>query len=536
MNLDNGLGGITPTKKNINLLPKSSEKVTVVLHKNGKDFWIVTHFIDTYYAFLLDENGINPVPITTKIGEEILYQDKENPKIYFYPCNGRGTIKFSPNGKHLAVAHLSNLKKYPIELDEKTQDLIDSPNNGYAYGTNGILELFDFDASTGKLSNKVILNNQASFYGVEFSSNSQFLYATEDYFDQTKLPLDLDYSSLTPISQKHIVAQYDLKANAISNSRYELPNSNFVFNISNDNFLSFTGARGTLQLALDNKIYHSVLDYNSLSIIESPNKEKNNANYNKEGLKLANLVLYGLPPFITSFFDGKTSINGDLDLKDLCVLQNYEFVFTTEQTFNSIKWDFGDGTTSTQLKPTKNYAQAGTYVILVSITKGNRTVNFSKSIEVHELPNPKNIEIIQCDDEIQDGITTFINNSIDSKVINNPNDYEFNFYKNLNDAQLQQDELYFPFRNSTPQQQTIIVRVKNKKTNCINFSEIKLKVNSLRKKLDDLSLCDDFKDGKRAFDLTTQENQIKSFLSNPTDLQFLYFKTELDALKSKSIY
>lgn len=534
MNLDNGLGGIPPDKKNINLLPKSSEKVTAVLHNNGKDFWIVTHFLDTYYAFLLDENGINPVPVTTKIGEEILHQDKENPNVYFYPCNGRGTIKFSPNGKHLAVAHLSNLKKYPKELDENTQDLIDYPNNGYAYGTNGVLELFDFDASTGKLSNRVILNNQASFYGVEFSSNSQFLYATEDYFDQTKLPLDLDYSSLTPISQKHIVAQYDLKANAISNSRYELPNSNFVFNISNDNFLSFTGARGTLQLALDNKIYHSVLNYNSLNIIESPNKEKDNADYNKEGLKLSNIALYGLPPFITSYFDGKTTIDGNLGFSNLCVFQNYKFEFTTEQIFNSIKWNFGDGTTSTELNPTKNYTQAGTYIVLVSVTKGNRTVNFSKSIEVHELPNPQNIEIIQCDDELQDGITTFINNSIESKIINNPDDFEIKYYSNKNDAELQQNEVSFPFRNTIPKEQILTVRVKNQNTNCINYSEINLKVNSLRQKLNDISLCDEFKDGKRTFDLTVQENEIKTLLNNPTDLKLTYFKTELDALRNSN--
>src|SRR3970282_601325 len=42
INLDGGLGGVT-IEKNILIYTPSDEKISIVKHKNGNDFWVVTH-------------------------------------------------------------------------------------------------------------------------------------------------------------------------------------------------------------------------------------------------------------------------------------------------------------------------------------------------------------------------------------------------------------------------------------------------------------------------------------------------------------
>ena len=166
LSLDGGLGGITSTK-NILLYTPSCEKLTVVKHANTADFWIITHGWNNnnYYSYLLDTNGVNPIPIISSIGTLI-------PRPFVDSgADATGVIKISPDGSKLV-----NI-----------------------LGGREIVELFDFNTATGVVSNKQQLtNNKGSLYGAEFSIDNTVLYITS--FGE--------------------IIQYDLKAIPISSSAF----------------------------------------------------------------------------------------------------------------------------------------------------------------------------------------------------------------------------------------------------------------------------------------------------------------------------
>lgn len=143
MCLDHEYGDVISNEKNMLLIDTTSEKIAATVHINGIDFWIVTHkyFSDEFYALRLTPTGILDTVIS-KIGS-----------VHSGSVAGaQGQLKFSSNGQLSAVAS----------------------SNG-----NDLLELFDFNNSTGIVSNYRSLNrtNNGSVYGVEFSPDNSKLYA-----------------------------------------------------------------------------------------------------------------------------------------------------------------------------------------------------------------------------------------------------------------------------------------------------------------------------------------------------------------------
>src|SRR6185369_3756855 len=118
MDLDNGNGDIET--KNIFLIGPSAEKVTSVNHCNGKDVWVTTakKNSDQFYSYLVTASGIQP-PVISSIGV---------PNNFF----SIGYLKFSPDATKLACVN---------------------------FGTG--LDLFDFDPSTGLISNRKSIINGA---------------------------------------------------------------------------------------------------------------------------------------------------------------------------------------------------------------------------------------------------------------------------------------------------------------------------------------------------------------------------------------
>ena len=147
MTLDNGMGAVT--EKNNSLLGACSEKITAVLKDCvSKDIWVVTlaaedgvsNYLNTYYAFEVSSLGVNKTPVKTTFNTFI--------------GDVRGYLKLSPDGKKVAIANIED----------------------------GLL-IYDFDASTGKLSNEQLLfinssNGGIYPYGIEFSPNSELLYVS----------------------------------------------------------------------------------------------------------------------------------------------------------------------------------------------------------------------------------------------------------------------------------------------------------------------------------------------------------------------
>ncbi|HYG16077.1 MAG TPA: hypothetical protein VEC12_10015, partial [Bacteroidia bacterium] len=144
LSYNGGLGKVTEKNKKL-YNGISSEKVTCVKNAKNDGYWIITHPVGSsaFYVYGFTVSGINTVPVISHTGTSYTY----NPILGI-----NGYLKASPNGKKL-VACLGGIN-----------------NSG--------IELFDFDNSTGIVSNGVILEEGYSFYGCSFSPNSKLLYAT----------------------------------------------------------------------------------------------------------------------------------------------------------------------------------------------------------------------------------------------------------------------------------------------------------------------------------------------------------------------
>jgi len=143
MTLNGGLGDIVAGQKNITIFATTSEKLCIVPNAQGNGFWLLTHDLpgESFYAFSITASGINTTPVVSTLGGT--------------HGNGAGFIKFSPQFDRVAIANLF------------FQDA----------------EVFDFDNSTGTLSNPIILNLTGSgaaggAYGIEFSCSGNLLYVT----------------------------------------------------------------------------------------------------------------------------------------------------------------------------------------------------------------------------------------------------------------------------------------------------------------------------------------------------------------------
>lgn len=151
------------TSKNNPLLPnpsdttaRASEKIAGASDGSG-GFWAVGHRMgdDRFLAYHVrpNTNCTLDAPVISRVG--LTYSGGTG-------GYGQGQMKFSPNGKHLAVADLTYTS---------------TTNPALSY-----LELFDFDPVTGVVSNPggTVARDSSSdgFYGVEFASDSDQLYAT----------------------------------------------------------------------------------------------------------------------------------------------------------------------------------------------------------------------------------------------------------------------------------------------------------------------------------------------------------------------
>ncbi|MCE9539630.1 MAG: T9SS type A sorting domain-containing protein [Bacteroidetes bacterium] len=166
---------------------------------------------------------------------------------------------------------------------------------------DNIKEIFDFDASTGVISNFIDLDLQIDTfgtYGVAFSPDNSKLYLTEMGYGQ--------------------IYQYDLLTGGGQ------PNSIRASKIKISNLTQSTGELAyTLQLGIDGKIYAARLNRNFLAAINNPNVQGLGCNFQDNAVSLnGKTCSFGLPNFIDSYdysntiFDCETGIN-EVDNTDL---------------------------------------------------------------------------------------------------------------------------------------------------------------------------------------------------------------------------
>lgn len=259
---NNGNGLIEKHQKNIPVMDSVYEKLTACLHQNGRDYWVVTHKLETnnFYSFLIDETGVRDTVISS-VGA---ISDK-----------AQGQIKISPNGDKISVSHVQ------------------------MYYGNYIFQVLDFDNSNGQVSAPKTLTvpNNSLVYGSEFSPDNLKLYAY--------------YTNLNTGSG---IIQYDLSVfneNTINSSSHVVYHEN---NIS---------AGRTMQLGPDFKIYlPGLFDSNKLISIEEPNQLGSLCSINTNGITLGNqYASIGLPNFVAGLNYAETKECNYLGNSNLSELQ-----------------------------------------------------------------------------------------------------------------------------------------------------------------------------------------------------------------------
>ena len=236
LNLHGGLGQVT-VKNQLLTPPPTTEKLIAVKHCNDRDYWIITHSFgsNTFNAYLLSPNGVNPAPVTSNVGA------MEN----FSNENTIGYLKASPNGKKLALT-------------------VEPPL---------LVELYDFDNSSGIVFHPIKIANpycDGSNYGLTFSPDNSKLYLSNDGCNQ--------------------LYQYDITGgdSVLINSSQVL-----VATINSDHFFE------ALQIGPDGKIYVAIVTTKHLAVINNPNNPGLGCNFQDSVINLTpNFSLMGLPNFI----------------------------------------------------------------------------------------------------------------------------------------------------------------------------------------------------------------------------------------------
>ncbi len=330
MRLDGGLGNIT-TQKNINLYSPSSERLTAVKAANGIDYWVITKGLDNnrFTAYKVDCNGLNLTPVISDVGTRHIY----DPAQY----NGCGQIKASPNGKKICIPIA-----WPVAM----------------------AELFDFDNSTGVLSNPIDLTGYTPgfgfIYGIEFSPNSKLLYVTT-VFNKT-------------------INQYDISSN-----------NGAIINASKITLSTGSSFPVGLQLTPDKRIAVAIPFSTKLTVINNPDVYGSGCNLAFDAIDLAGKIsTSGFPAYIASFFDVSNHINFTSSFIDCHVQFNGTTDLTGSLTWN---WDFGDGSLGTGQVVNHSYRQVGTYNVTLKVRSSSTVCSLplsdsfviSKSITINNV-------------------------------------------------------------------------------------------------------------------------------------------------------
>jgi hypothetical protein len=351
MNLAAGTGSVTI--KNAYLFGPSTEKLCGVRHCNGIDAWIITHDYNSnnFRAYLLTAAGVNTVPVLSSIGTVPSANSTTN------SAGWVGEMEASPDGKRLVVCNF-----YP----------------------NNTVELYDFDKTTGIVSNSLILATFAttpsicSPYGCEFSPDGSKVYACSH-------------------QNCKIIYQWNLSAgtnNAIVASQTSV-------GAAAPGQVNFYNNAGALQLATNGKIYVARGSMSTLGVINNPNAAGQTCNYVDNGQSLGSSASdWGLPNFIkgplnstpvssfTSSVSCRTaSVNFPVTTGTGCIASNGNPV-------NNVQWNFGDpgsgsNNTATGFSASHLYSSAGNYQVQLILYKncGSDTITQQVVISGSSVPS-----------------------------------------------------------------------------------------------------------------------------------------------------
>jgi large repetitive protein len=281
-------------QKNMLLFSKSTERVTATAQ------WLIAHEYGN--------NTFRTYPITSVgIGEPV-YSEIGSVHSFNVPQQGEGYMKIGGNNI-LAVA-------------------LSTP------GVSNLIELFDLDNNTGRLTNyrKIDLNESAGqVYGVEFSPGGNKVFAT---VKGTPSPSVLFEYFLDSLQQPYLRQR-----------------------------IQQNGEFGALQLGPDGQIYVAINGSNTLGTIQAAEDTTQLSAFNLNGFNLAGGTnsRLGLPNFIQ--IQGNAFGGPGFTFSGVCIGDTTRFIGTPTDPIDEFQWFFGDGGSSTEASPVHTYAAAGTYTV-----------------------------------------------------------------------------------------------------------------------------------------------------------------------------
>lgn len=297
MTLNNGLGDVT--QKNVSLYAPTTERLALARQADGNSFWLVTHGWENneFITYEINENGLNDAPIISAIGASHKQRNTSN-------LNSRGYIAFNSNYTKMAIA---------------------------VYKDN-LIEVFDFDNCTGQIGNVITTDEILLPYGIAFSPNDQWIYATN---------LDGEL--------------YQLDANATTNN--ELGNSaNLVGSTAQDHL-------SAIQQGPDGKLYVAIPNANELGVINSPDLEGIACDYQDMAIDLGiGISGEGLPqqlPFSEVNANPNRYLNATILATDGCENEPLQLSIDTDEEINQIQWIFNQNDTDNELTPTVLFSDTG---------------------------------------------------------------------------------------------------------------------------------------------------------------------------------
>jgi len=499
MNLNGGLGNVLPAQKNIELLTynpndpeeikfKCGEKITAVKAEDCTSTWVITHFIDTFYAFKIDDNGINETPVTSQVGPVVPTSGYRRAAI--------GYLKASPDGTKLLTANQTTTYNAPDDT------IFDGGDGNFYY--------FDFDNTTGIVSNPIELLTDINAYSVEFSSDGTKAYAAYRNNNSAE------------------ISQWDLTAPDIASTQFQFTNVNSLNS-------------GALQLAPNGKIYFSRTGESILGVINNPNLLGDAADYsndtNNGAISLGgNTATLGLPPFIQSIFEERIDITG-LNTDNLSLCDGDTFTLFVEDIENvSYTWLkdnvvlSGENASSLDVSHPSDVTlpYQETYTLEIDFNDGSCPTIGLATIIYNPLPQTSNAFLSECTTNYENSSAEFNLTQAIPDILNGASPVAFNvfFFETPEDAQINENAIQnVESYTSIVPNQTITVAVESTETGCIAFANLGLEVVSFQfiDEFEPLKRCDNAQDGIQEFDLTEIETQEGILIDS-------YYVTENDAL------
>jgi gliding motility-associated-like protein len=476
-----------------------SEKVTAVAGKECRTIWLISATSTKFYAFKIDENGVN----------------KNNPEITILPFkdNQRGYLKVSPDGKKLVEAN----------------------QRDFSY-------IYDFNDETGAITNGRVLELEGAGYGVEFSPSSNKLYISTGEVSQQNRVRENVFIFQYDVSSSDIV-----KINSSRKSIYRGRGYRGALQLGIDQKIYYAKSKeNSLGVINFPENIGDQVNYVHDGISLGNNKSTE-----------------GLPPFIQSFFSSVNFIDSSTNTvlsganQELCnddVLEiRPELDFST-LTVEHISWtkenDPSINYSTEKITIDKNLG-SGIYTFeAIAINECGVRKVFLNSIEIifKDKPIINTIPVYkECDfdNDPSDFVTTFILSSKENELYTGTDEVTIDFFE-TSDISFSKPLDKNNYRNSVPTtngNHNIVVKITNKNAGCYQTKNLALKVNfSNLATYKDIYLCESLNNssplksigsGKSTFDFTKKTDEIiasSNGLLNHTDFNFNYFLTREEAI------